>query len=89
MDATSAQELRLLMSALSHVVSQLDRHHPALVDAVLSLSWITADAAFVKSYIAFIGMLVSARPEYNYSVLEKAVDGLTHRELIRLRLSCI
>lgn len=68
------------MTALSHVVSQLDRNHAALVDAVLSMPWTTADATFVKSYIAFVGMLVSARPEYLSAILVKSVDGLTYRE---------
>jgi hypothetical protein len=36
------------------------------------------DNQFVKSYTSFIGMLVSARPEYLSLVLEKIVQGLTY-----------
>jgi RNA polymerase I-specific transcription initiation factor RRN3 len=37
------------------------------------------DNAFVKSYIVFIGMLLSARPEYLSLVLTKITQGFTYR----------
>lgn len=42
------------------------------------MPWTTMDSQFVKSYTSFIGMLVSARPEYLSLVLEKIVQGLTY-----------
>lgn len=38
------------------------------------------DSAFVKAYISFVSMLVSARPEYLTLVLERAAQSLTYRE---------
>ncbi|KAF8580614.1 RNA polymerase I-specific transcription initiation factor RRN3 [Ramaria rubella] len=76
---TSAAQLRLWMSALSHVVSQLERTHSALVNAVINMPWTAMDPSFVKAYVAFIGMLVSARPEYLSLVLEKIARGFTFR----------
>ncbi|TDL29829.1 RNA polymerase I-specific transcription initiation factor RRN3 [Rickenella mellea] len=76
---TATTQLRLWISALSHIISQLDRPHAALVEAIVSLPWTTMDAAFAKPYISFLGMLVSARPEYAHRVLEKTIQGLTHQ----------
>ena len=78
-DTASVRELHLLVNALSHVVSHLDRRHAALVEAVISLQWASADDSFVKSYVSLIGLLLSAQSQYGTAVLEKAVDGLTHR----------
>jgi len=71
-------QLRLWISALSHVVSRLERTHSALPKAIIAMPWMTMDSQFVKSYTSFIGMLVSARPEYLSLVLEKIVQGLTY-----------
>jgi len=75
----SPSQLRLWLSALSHVVSQLERTHSALVNAIIGMPWTAMDATFVKSYMSFIGMLVSARPEYLGLVLEKIAKGFTFR----------
>ena len=72
-------QLRLWMSALSHVVSGLERTHSALVDAIVNMPWTTLDTATVRSYTIFMGMLVSARPEYLSLVLGKTAQGFTHR----------
>ena len=72
-------ELRSYITALTHVVSKLDRDHRTLVDAIVGMPWMTMDSAFVKAYVSFIGMLVSARPEYLTLVLEKAAQNLTYR----------
>ena len=37
------------------------------------------DTGFVKAYTSFIGMLVSARPEYLSLVLGKIAHGFTYR----------
>ena len=74
------QQLRSYLTALSHVVSKLDRSHFSLVDAITSMPWTTMESAFVKAYISFVGMLVSARPEYLTLVLERAAQNLTYRE---------
>jgi len=72
-------QLRLWISALSHVVSRLERSHSALPEAIIAMPWTTMDNQFAKSYTSFIGMLVSARPEYLSLVLENIVQGLTYR----------
>ena len=74
------EELHLLLNALSHVVSHLDRKHALLVNAIISLQWASAEESFVKSYTSFIGLLLSAQSQYGVDVLEKAVDGLSFRE---------
>jgi len=71
-------QLRLWISALSHVVSRLERTHSALPRAIITMPWTAMDSQFVRSYTSFIGMLVSARPEYLSLVLEKVVQGLTY-----------
>ena len=77
-------QLRNYLSALSYVVSKLDRSHISLVDAIVGMPWTTMDSAFVKVYISFIGMLVSARPEYLSLVLERNAQSLTYRESLCL-----
>ena len=73
-------ELRSYLTALTHVVSKLDRDHRNLIEAIVGMPWMTMDSAFVKAYITFIGILVSARPEYLTLILEKAAQNLTYRE---------
>ena len=73
-------QLRLWFSALSHVVSRLERTHSALVQAIVGMPWTTLDGTTVKSYTVFLGNLVSARPEYLSLVLSKIAHGFTYRE---------
>lgn len=73
------QQLRAYLTALSHVVSKLDRSHIVLIDAIVGMPWTIMDSAFVKAYISFVSMLVSARPEYLTLVLERAAQNLTYR----------
>ncbi|KAH9937995.1 RNA polymerase I-specific transcription initiation factor RRN3-domain-containing protein [Fomitopsis serialis] len=54
------------------------RCHSALVEAIVNMPWTVMDTTFVKSYTAFIGMLVSARPEYLSLVLGKTAHGFTY-----------
>ncbi|KAI6116530.1 RNA polymerase I-specific transcription initiation factor RRN3 [Pisolithus croceorrhizus] len=77
--ATSSSQLRLWILALSHVLSRLERRHSPLVEAIVNLPWTTMDATFVKTYTDFIGMLLSARPEYLSLVLGKLTQGLTYQ----------
>ncbi|KAI0353078.1 RNA polymerase I-specific transcription initiation factor RRN3 [Trametes cingulata] len=79
-DAPSpAPQLRLWILALSHVVSRLERVHSSLVEAIVNMPWTTMDTSFVKSYTNFIGVLVSARPEYLSLVLGRIAQGLTYQ----------
>ena len=71
--------MRVWIAALSHTVSRLERTHSALVEALVNMPWTTLDSATVKSYTVFIGMLLSARPEYLSLVLGKIAQGFTHR----------
>lgn len=77
--APRTAQIRLWILALSHVVSRLERTHFALVDAIIGMPWTTLDVATVKSYTVFIGMLLSARPEYLSLILGKISQGFTHR----------
>ncbi|CAA7260112.1 unnamed protein product [Cyclocybe aegerita] len=78
-----AAQIRLWLVALSHVVSRLERTHAALVDAIVNMPWMTLDNATVKSYTVFIGMLLSARPEYLSLVLAKIAAGFTYQSGIQ------
>ncbi|KAI6042753.1 RNA polymerase I-specific transcription initiation factor RRN3 [Pisolithus marmoratus] len=77
--ATSSSQLRLWILALTHVLSRLEKRHSALVEAIVNLPWTTMDATFVKIYTEFIGMLLSARPEYLSLVLTRLTQGLTYQ----------
>ncbi|EGO01992.1 hypothetical protein SERLA73DRAFT_159088 [Serpula lacrymans var. lacrymans S7.3] len=77
--AVPSAQLRLWIVALSHVLSRLERRHSALVEAIVNMPWTTMDTVFVKSYTVFIGMLLSARPEYLSLVLGKIAQDLTYR----------
>ena len=75
-------QLRLWILALSNVVSRLERCHSALIEAIVSMPWTTMDTNLVKSYTSFVGMLVSAKPEYLGTVLGKLAHGLTYRAFL-------
>ncbi|KAF9266320.1 RNA polymerase I-specific transcription initiation factor RRN3 [Marasmius fiardii PR-910] len=76
-------QLRLWILALSHVVSRLERHHATLVESIVNMPWTSMDTATVKSYTVFIGMLLSARPEYLSLVLSKITQGFTYQFTIQ------
>lgn len=73
-------QLRSYLTALTHVISKLDKSHFVLVDAIVGMPWTTMDSVFVKIYISFIGMLVSARPEYLTLVLERIAQAFSFCE---------
>lgn len=77
--ASAASRIRVALYALSHVVSRLDKSHSRLVEAIVNMPWTTMDIATVKSYTVFIGVLLSARPEYLSLVLGKISEGFTYR----------
>jgi hypothetical protein len=77
--ADLSTSLRTWILALTCVVSRLERTHVSLVEAIVNMPWTTLDSATVKSYTVFIGMLVSARPEYLSLVLGKIAQGFTYR----------
>ena len=81
---SSSAQLRLWLVALSHVVSRLERTHSTLVEAVVGMPWTTMDSSFVKTYTSFVGMLVSAKPEYLTIILGKIANGFTYRAYILL-----
>ncbi|KAI0316206.1 RNA polymerase I-specific transcription initiation factor RRN3 [Amylostereum chailletii] len=72
-------QLRLWIQALTHVVSRLDRTHTPLVDAIVRMPWMTLDSSFVKTYTSFVGILVSAKPEYLSMVLARIAQGFTYQ----------
>ncbi|KAI0340915.1 RNA polymerase I-specific transcription initiation factor RRN3 [Trametopsis cervina] len=76
---TSPAQLRLWLIALSHVISRLERTHAPLIESIVSMPWTIMDSAFVKSYTSFLGMLVSAKPEYLTMILGKVASGLTYQ----------
>ncbi|KAJ7437798.1 RNA polymerase I-specific transcription initiation factor RRN3 [Mycena galericulata] len=82
-NAPQPAQLRLWIAALSHVVSRLERSHATLVQAVVSMPWTTMDGATVTAYTVFIGMLLSARPEYLSLVLGKITHGFTYQSGIQ------
>ena len=82
-----ATQIRLWIVALSHVVSRLERTHASLVHAIVNMPWTTLDNSTVKSYTVFIGMLLSAKPEYLSFVLAMIAQGFTYREHFSLPTS--
>lgn len=78
--AAFQSRLRAVLQALSHVVSRLESSHSALVQVIVNMPWLTMDNATVKAYTGFMGILLSARPEYLSLVLGKIAEGFTHRE---------
>lgn len=69
-----------LVRTLAANVSLLAPVHGALVAAIMALPWATDDK-FVRTFIGWAGVLVSARPEYTKEMVTMAVKGLAWREL--------
>jgi RNA polymerase I-specific transcription initiation factor RRN3 len=71
-----------LLRAISAHVSLLDQVvHGGLVSAIVSLDWATGDEKFVRTYVGWAGVLVSAHPGWGREVVGMAVRGLTWRKL--------
>nr|XP_018262221.1 RNA polymerase I-specific transcription initiation factor RRN3 [Kwoniella dejecticola CBS 10117]OBR84379.1 RNA polymerase I-specific transcription initiation factor RRN3 [Kwoniella dejecticola CBS 10117] len=67
-----------LLRAISAHVSLLspDIHSP-LVTAIINLPWATGDEKFVKTFVGWAAVLVSAQPGWAKEVVGMAVKGLT------------
>lgn len=73
-----------LLRAITANVSILDpKIHGALVTAIVGLPWATGDDRFVKAYIGWAGVLVSAHPGWAKEIVAMGVKGLTWREEIK------
>ena len=68
-------QLRLWITALSHVVSRLERPHSVLIEAIVNVPWSTTDTSLVKSLTVFVGMFLSARQEYLSLILSEVAHG--------------
>ncbi|KAG8904752.1 hypothetical protein FRB99_001229 [Tulasnella sp. 403] len=80
-DTNSGQttyEARLWIAALTHVVSTLERSHAPLVEALIEMDLTKMDEIFIKSYVRFMAMLISAKPEYLQSLLSRVVEGFNY-----------
>lgn len=70
-----------LLRAITAHVSILDpKIHGALVTAIIGLPWASGDDRFVKAYIGWAGVLVSAHPGWAKEIVAMGVKGLTWRE---------
>lgn len=54
-------------------------HHAQLVTAIINLPWATGDDRFVRVFVGWAGVLVSAHPDWANEVAIMAVKGLTWR----------
>ncbi|TIC12419.1 RNA polymerase I-specific transcription initiation factor RRN3 [Wallemia mellicola] len=78
-DIQEFEKLKPWLDALSNVVSQLDKSHLSLVEAIMSISWTVSSHSFVQTYKTFVFMLVSAHPGYIKLLLGKLIKGFTHQ----------
>jgi RNA polymerase I-specific transcription initiation factor RRN3 len=76
--------LPLLRSLTSNVSYLSPEIHASLVSAVIAIPWATGDERFVRSYVGWAGVLVSAQPGWAKEVVGMAVRGLTWREWLWL-----
>ena len=72
--------LHLIRTVTSHVSLLSPDIHSSLVSAIISLPWATGDEKFVKTFVGWAGVLVSAHPGWAKEVATMAVRGLTWRE---------
>ena len=69
-----------LLRAISAQVSLLQPGvHSALVTAIIDLPWAHGDERFVKTFVGWAGVLVSAHPTWTKEVVQMAAKGLTWR----------
>lgn len=80
-DASSADELKTRLWALTSCVSLLSKNCSGLVSAVLSCEWLGRDENFVKAYAQFLGNLASAQGSYVGPVLEMLVGKFNGSKL--------
>lgn len=75
----SPSTLQSWLVALSEQVSKLDSTHTALVDNILLLPWTTMSESFARAWMNFVHHLISARGEWLYPVVQRAVKTLSYR----------
>jgi RNA polymerase I-specific transcription initiation factor RRN3 len=78
--------LKSWLEALTQSISQFDKKHASLAEAIIDLPWATFDDAFVRVYVRFICVLVAARPEYLKMTLDKAVKAFRWQSRLSLSL---
>jgi RNA polymerase I-specific transcription initiation factor RRN3 len=72
-----------LLRAISAHVNLLDQNvHGGLVSAIVSLDWAIGDEKFVRTYVGWAGVLVSAHPGWGREVVGMAVRGLAWSQWI-------
>ncbi|OAV90817.1 hypothetical protein PTTG_02171 [Puccinia triticina 1-1 BBBD Race 1] len=69
------------LSALTSMVSQLDRSHSHLVEKVLRLPWTVLDDQFANTFSRFANGLVTARCEWIQITLENIVQGFHYNTI--------
>ena len=72
--------LPLLRALTAHVSLLVPETHGALVSAIVSLPWAAGEEKFVRVFIGFCGVLVSAQPGWAKEVVSMAIKGLRWRE---------
>lgn len=72
--------LPLLRALTAHVSLLSPEYHSALISAVLALPWAAGEDKFVRVFIGFCGVLVSAQPGWAKEVVTMAIRGLRWRE---------
>lgn len=72
--------LPLLRAVSGHVSALVPDRHGGLVSAILGLPWAYGDERFVKTYIGWAGVLVSAHPSWTKEVVQMAIKGLAWRK---------
>ena len=73
--------LHLVRTLTSHVSMLSPEIHSTLVSAIINLPWATGDEKFVKTYVGWAGVLVSAHPGWAKELATMAIRGLTWRKL--------
>jgi RNA polymerase I-specific transcription initiation factor RRN3 len=74
--------LPLLRAISAHVSLLVPEVHGALVSAIIGLPWAYGDERFVKTYVGWAGVLVSAHPTWTKEVVQTASSGLAWREFL-------
>ncbi|KAI1265990.1 RNA polymerase I-specific transcription initiation factor RRN3 [Xylariaceae sp. FL1019] len=72
------QELKVYLLALTTFAPRLGRSSDGLVRNVLQCQWLGRDDQFVKIYVQFLAVLVSAQGARLTQVLAMLVDNFTH-----------
>ena len=71
--------LPLLRALTAHVTLLSPEDHRSLVSAIVALPWATGEEKFVKSFVGFCGVLVSAHPSWAKEVVGMAIRGFAWR----------